>query len=168
MRKRLYIGLTKRKGDRFALAIIGLLLLAQLAQVVYALGYVNDDNMSEFVWKPQLILNAILVYFPPFLVAYAGLIFYLVRDKDVLPKRPMFYSKNKAIATCFSVVYFIALLIFFGLSLLIAPDYSGGWPNNADSNIIMGAIITIVIGLPVDLLGLYIWYRNYGVQENKE
>ena len=164
MSKILYIGFTKRKGDIAALIIIGLLLIAQLAQVVYAVGYVNDYCTSEFVWNPRPIIYAILAYVSAFFVAYAGLIFYLVRDKEALPKRPMFYSKNKVVATCFSVVYFLTLIPFFVLSLLIVPDYSGGWPNQAEGCIIIGAIITIIIGLPVDLIGLFLWYKNYGVK----
>ena len=171
--KRLYIGFTKRRWDKIALAFLGVLLIAQIAQVVYAIGYkvVLDDMTGEvvssgFVWNSDDFIMAIILYVPAFLVAYGGLIFYLVRDKEILPSRPMFYGKNKVVATCFTVVYFIVLLAFFILSLLISPDYEYYHGNQAAMYIFGGSMITLIVGVPVNLVGLLLWYLNHGVQDD--
>ena len=80
--KRLYIGFTKRRWDKIALAFLGVLLIAQIAQVVYAIGYkvVLDDMTGEvvssgFVWNSDDFIMAIILYVPAFLVAYAELVY---------------------------------------------------------------------------------------------
>lgn len=159
MSKQLYIGFTKRKGDIIALIVLGVFLLAQLAQVVYSIGYCCYEPEPGFKWEPGLIIKAIVLYVPPFLVAYGGLIFYLIRDKEILPRWPMFYSKGKTGAIVFGVIYFITLILFLLLSLMIGPDY---YDNEADFNILAGGFITFMLGIPADLLGLFLWYRNFG------
>lgn len=161
MSAKLNIGFTKRKGDRIALVLIAILLVAQLVQVVYAIG-VDFTNEGKFVFKPKDILWAVLLFVPPFLIAYGGLIFYLIRDKEMFPKRPMFFSKNKIVATVFTVIYFIFLILFLLLSLLIGPEYNSGG-NDASLYIVIGGLITLIVGLPVDIIGIIIWHKNYGL-----
>ena len=155
------IGFTKRKGDRIALILIAILLVAQLAQVVYAIG-VDYSNEGKFIFKPKGILLAFILFVPPFLIAYGGLIFYLIRNKETLPQRPMFFSKNKIAATVFTVIYFFFLIVFLLLSLLIGPEYSSG-SNDASFYIVIGGLITLILGLPVDIIGIIIWHKNYGL-----
>ena len=166
MKKRLYIGFTKRKGDIIALIVLGVLLLAQLAQVVYTFGYHNWEPDPGFYWDPMLIVSALIMYVPPFLVAYGGLIFYLIRDKEVLPRRPMFYSKDKTWSMVFGIIYFITLALFFVLSLMIGPDYHD--EEMAFLSVFAGGLITCTVGIPVDLLGLFLWYRNFGLERAPE
>ena len=171
MKKKLYIGFTTRKGDIIALCAIGLLLIAQLCQVVYALGYkfaFNPEDYTNpdvgFIWEPNLLLFALILYIPPYISVYAGVLFYLLRDKNKLPRRPMFYSKNKVVSSCLGVVYFILLLGFFWQSVMIAPSYDGSNSNDAIIGLLGGATITCVIWIPLDLIGLFLWYRNYGIE----
>ena len=160
--KWLNFGFTKRKGDKIALVAIAILLVLQLIQVVYSIGYMNNGIEGRFVFKPELIIWALILYVPAFIIAYGGLIFYLIRDKETFPRRPMYYSKNKVVATVFTAIYYSVLLLFFLLSLLIGPDkYDDSYLGGAAS-IVIGALITIVLGLPVNIVGYFLWIKNYG------
>lgn len=162
-KRHLYIGLTKRKGDWIVLVAIAVLLIVQLIQVVYDIGLKNTEcGRLEFVFRPQLILKAIVLYVPPFLVAYGGLIFYLIRDKKWHPKWPKFCCKNDIVATICGIIYFITIILFFLLSLLIWGN-GWHWENEVMDDISSGALITLLFGVPVDLIGLILWTSNYGL-----
>lgn len=146
---------TSRKGDIIGLWIIGILLAIQVVRVFFAVCAYNYDPVGDTLSTPykDACIYSLLLYPSAFLVAFGGLICYLLRSKENGPSWPAFYSNTPALAILFGCIYFVALLAFCVYSFLIS--------GMDREEIALGWFFTLLPGIPVDIIGAILWKKRF-------
>ena len=146
---------TTRKGDIFGLWIIGVLLAIQVVRVFLAVCSDNYDAASDAIAPPykDAFIYSIFLYPSAFLVAFGGLVCYLLRTKENDPSWPAFYSNTPVLAILFGSIYFVALSAFCVYSFLIS--------GMDREEIALGWFFTLLLGMPVDIIGAILWKKRF-------
>lgn len=149
--------LTRRKGDYIALAGIVVLSLVLFVHAFHCLGMEYTDNYDNYAFRyyPGLLLKTLFFSGTSLCIVFIGIVLYLLRNKDSGPKWPVFYSNNPIIASICGIIYFAGLILF---CIFVA----GAYPTpEAQEDIMLIAIAVWIIGIPIDMLGLFLWLKRF-------
>lgn len=145
------VSISKRKGDIIGLWVLGILLAVQIVRVfltVCSERYDMDENEFPIPYGRAFVFSLCLYPFV-FLLAFGGLIYYLVRpvtSKPSLRGRPV---PVKIFGSIFCFLYLAVLLLFCVFSFFISALDSEG--------IIIGWLFFMMIGIPIDLICYFTW-----------
>ena len=153
---------TSRKGDYICLWLLGILFIIQVIRVFFAVCADDYDPARDVLSTPykDAFIYSFLLYPSAFLVAFGGLICYLLRSKENGPSWPAFYSSKPVLSIIFGSFYFIALIAFCAYSFLIS--------GMDREEIALGWFFTVVLGVPVDIVGVFLWRRRFCVNQRKQ
>lgn len=153
---------TSRKGDIIGLWILGILLLIQVVRVFVAVCADDYDPVGDVVSTPykEAFSYSLLLYPSAFIVAFGGLICYLLRSKENGPIWPSFYSNNPVLATIFGSIYFLALFAFCVYSFLVS--------GMDREEIVIGWLFTMLPGVPADIIGAILWRKRFYTKADSE